>query len=185
MDDCCNYDWVLTLEMTNSLAINQLSVVNWVICSFSFSLSLTLIVSLSHSGSSADQPQLIITAVWRGCLKTWGIFSAAAQFLYMKVQACVTGRADGKPELRGKAVLLYMYNESFQKVTRFLCQSLIGSFFCSFPFWTCAVHLNSSLPSSCAEPKGYQKFPGSRSPQETPWTNRCVSPLLAPQNTLC
>ena len=51
-------------------------------------------------------------------------------------------------------------------------------FFCCFPFWTCAVHFNSSLPNSCAEPKGYQKFPVSRSAQETPLNKpMCISHL--------
>lgn len=61
-------------------------------------------------------------------------------------------------------------------------------FFFSFSFWTPALQLNSSLPNSCAEPKGYRKFPVSRSPQETPLTSWCVSPPrrlpLAPQTTL-
>lgn len=100
--DCkTRYDWILTLEITSTLTVNLLDVVNHVIYSLSLALQL-----ISHSWSL--QP---LKRVWR----TWGIFSAAGQFLYMKEQACVTGRADGKPELRGKAVLLYNVQWKFPK----------------------------------------------------------------------
>lgn len=75
---------------------------------------------ISHSWSL--QP---LKRVWR----IQGIFLAAGQFLYMKVAACVTGRADGKPELRVKAVMLHLYNKGFNT---FSVSQLLGSCFLFF-----------------------------------------------------
>lgn len=93
----CVCGWVLTLKQASAVSVNKLDVVN----------------PLCHWGSSADQPQLITDCRDLGYF--FVLFSAAGQFLYMKAEACVTGRADGKPERRGEAGLLYNVQRKFPK----------------------------------------------------------------------
>lgn len=103
-------------------------------CSLSPSVSSSPFRTACHSSlfswsATADHYSLL-KRLWR----TQRIFSAAGQFLYMKAQACVTGRADGKPELRGKALLSVYVQWKFPKGQPRICQSLIGSVWFVFPF---------------------------------------------------
>lgn len=107
---------------------------------------------------------------------TWGIFSAVAQFLYMKSEARVTERADRETQITGQAVLL-MYQQTFKKVS---CSSGCFKknyffFLLSFSHWTIAFLFKSSLPKSASNPETYQAFPVLRNSQETPSMSWCVS----------
>lgn len=131
-------------------------------------VSLSCIVS--YLGSSAEQPQLIIT-LFKEAMEN-SIFWTAEQFLYMNAQTCVTGRTDRKPELMGKDVVLYNSQWKFPK-GQLLFQLVTHLVFISFVLELC-------LCQSIIE--NIQWVEVLRKPPQQGW---CLSPFLAPQNTLC
>lgn len=110
--------------------------------------------------SSADHYSL-----WRGCF-----LSSCSVSIYER-PGLRHRKAWWETGARGlKQSCFITYSESFQKVIGFLRRSLFGSVCIFFLYVTWA------LPSH----KPYVEYAAGRSPQESPSTSWCVSPLLAP-----
>lgn len=121
-------------------------------------------LSVSYSVSSADQPQLIITA-----FVAHRVFSQqlVSFYIWKRRPASQEGLMGNQSSGVKQSCCTCTMKVSKRSTALSVGHSLGGCIF--FFFWSRALHLNSSLAYSCAEPKGCRKIiPVSRSPPKAP-----------------